>query len=93
MTDIEAAGAMSFIFEAGMLKRAKRTGWLIAGLDDPGVQLAGVLRRLQCHHVGSSMAEPPRRVASVDNRSTTSRHSSVVIDILMFLQGSTTSAR
>jgi putative hydrolase of HD superfamily len=35
MTDTEAAGAMSFIFEAGMLKRAKRTGWWIAGIDDP----------------------------------------------------------
>jgi putative hydrolases of HD superfamily len=35
MTDIDAAGAMSFIFEAGMLKRAKRTGWWIAGLDNP----------------------------------------------------------
>ncbi|GII25697.1 HD domain-containing protein [Planosporangium mesophilum] len=35
MTDTEAAGAMSFIFEAGMLKRAKRTGWWIAGISDP----------------------------------------------------------
>jgi putative hydrolase of HD superfamily len=35
MTHTEAAGAMSFIFEAGMLKRAKRTGWWIAGIDDP----------------------------------------------------------
>ncbi|HZN76407.1 MAG TPA: HD domain-containing protein [Micromonosporaceae bacterium] len=35
MTDVEATGAMSFIFEAGMLKRAKRAGWWIAGLKDP----------------------------------------------------------
>jgi putative hydrolase of HD superfamily len=35
MTDTEAAGAMSFIFEAGMLKRAKRTGWWIAGVGEP----------------------------------------------------------
>ncbi len=35
MTDADAAGAMSFIFETGMLKRAKRTGWWIAGLNDP----------------------------------------------------------
>jgi putative hydrolase of HD superfamily len=35
MTDTEAAGAMSFIFEVGMLKRAKRSGWWIAGVGDP----------------------------------------------------------
>jgi putative hydrolase of HD superfamily len=35
MTDTEAAGAISFIFEAGMLKRAKRTGWWIAGVKEP----------------------------------------------------------
>jgi putative hydrolases of HD superfamily len=35
MTDTDAAGAMSFIFEVGMLKRAKRTGWWIAGIDNP----------------------------------------------------------
>jgi putative hydrolase of HD superfamily len=35
VNDTEAAGAMSFIFEAGMLKRAKRTGWWIAGISDP----------------------------------------------------------
>jgi putative hydrolase of HD superfamily len=34
-TNDDAAGAMSFIFEAGMLKRAKRTGWWIAGVKDP----------------------------------------------------------
>lgn len=33
--DPEAAGAMSFIFEAGVLKRAKRTGWWFAGISDP----------------------------------------------------------
>jgi putative hydrolase of HD superfamily len=31
----QAAGAMSYIFEAGLLKRAKRTGWWIAGIGDP----------------------------------------------------------
>jgi putative hydrolase of HD superfamily len=35
MTDTDAAGAMSFIFEVGMLKRAKRTGWWIAGVESP----------------------------------------------------------
>jgi putative hydrolase of HD superfamily len=35
MTDTEAAGAMSFVFEAGVLKRAKRTGWWVAGVGDP----------------------------------------------------------
>jgi putative hydrolase of HD superfamily len=33
--DHDAAGAMSFIFEAGTLKRAARTGWWIAGIKDP----------------------------------------------------------
>ncbi|GEM_PF-2758141 len=37
MTDADAAGAMSFIFEAGMLKRAKRTGWWIAGQDPESI--------------------------------------------------------
>ncbi len=35
MTDTGAAGAMSFIFEAGVLKRAKRTGWWFVGNRDP----------------------------------------------------------
>lgn len=35
MTDTDATGAMSYIFEAGMLKRARRTGWWIAGIDNP----------------------------------------------------------
>ncbi|MGA8116287.1 MAG: HD domain-containing protein [Actinocatenispora sp.] len=35
MTDADAAGAMSFIFEAGVLKRARRTGWWFAGNRDP----------------------------------------------------------
>lgn len=35
MTDPDAAGAMSFIFEAGVLKRAKRTGWWFVGNSDP----------------------------------------------------------
>ena len=35
MGNTDAAGAMSYIFEAGMLKRARRTGWWIAGIDDP----------------------------------------------------------
>ncbi len=35
MTDADAAGAMSFIFEAGVLKRAKRTGWWFVGHGDP----------------------------------------------------------
>ncbi len=33
--DHDAAGAMSFIFETGTLKRAARTGWWIAGIKDP----------------------------------------------------------
>ncbi|MET8348677.1 MULTISPECIES: HD domain-containing protein [unclassified Micromonospora] len=33
--DHDAAGAMSFIFEAGVLKRAARTGWWFAGVKDP----------------------------------------------------------
>ncbi|MDG4797516.1 HD domain-containing protein [Micromonospora sp. WMMD1082] len=33
--DHEAAGAMSFIFEAGVLKRAARTGWWFAGIAQP----------------------------------------------------------
>jgi putative hydrolases of HD superfamily len=35
MTEGDAAGAMRFIFEVGMLKRAKRTGWWIAGIAEP----------------------------------------------------------
>lgn len=35
MTDAEVAGAMSFIFEAGVLKRAGRTGWWFVGNDSP----------------------------------------------------------
>lgn len=34
-TDPDAAGAMSFVFETGVLKRAKRTGWWFAGITDP----------------------------------------------------------
>ncbi|MBP1782975.1 MULTISPECIES: HD domain-containing protein [Micromonospora] len=33
--DQDAAGAMSFIFEAGVLKRAARTGWWFAGVKHP----------------------------------------------------------
>jgi putative hydrolase of HD superfamily len=33
--DHDAAGAMSFIFEAGVLKRAARTGWWFAGVKQP----------------------------------------------------------
>jgi putative hydrolase of HD superfamily len=33
--DHDAAGAMSFIFETGVLKRAARTGWWFAGIKDP----------------------------------------------------------
>ncbi|MGX4654236.1 HD domain-containing protein [Micromonospora sp. SCSIO 07396] len=33
--DHDAAGAMRFIFEAGVLKRAARTGWWFAGVKDP----------------------------------------------------------
>ncbi len=33
--DHDAAGAMSFIFEAGVLKRAARTGWWFAGVEHP----------------------------------------------------------
>ncbi|MGC4759115.1 HD domain-containing protein [Micromonospora trifolii] len=33
--DHDAAGAMKFIFEAGVLKRAARTGWWFAGVKQP----------------------------------------------------------
>ncbi|MBO4208199.1 HD domain-containing protein [Micromonospora echinofusca] len=33
--DQDAAGAMTFIFEAGVLKRAARTGWWFAGVKHP----------------------------------------------------------
>ncbi|MGN9892387.1 HD domain-containing protein [Micromonospora sp. L31] len=33
--DHDAAGAMSFVFEAGVLKRAARTGWWFAGVKHP----------------------------------------------------------
>ncbi|MFI7550845.1 HD family hydrolase [Micromonospora sediminimaris] len=33
--DHDAAGAMRFIFEAGVLKRAARTGWWFAGIKNP----------------------------------------------------------
>ncbi|GAB3956947.1 HD domain-containing protein [Micromonospora vulcania] len=33
--DHDAAGAMNFIFEAGVLKRASRTGWWFAGVKQP----------------------------------------------------------
>ncbi|AEB45761.1 HD domain-containing protein [Micromonospora maris] len=33
--DQEAAGAVNFIFEAGVLKRAARTGWWFAGVKHP----------------------------------------------------------
>ncbi|MEV6814330.1 HD domain-containing protein [Micromonospora sp. NPDC051296] len=33
--DHDAAGAVSFIFEAGVLKRAARTGWSFAGVKHP----------------------------------------------------------
>jgi len=35
MTDGHAAGAMNYLFEMGLLKRARRTGWWIAGIKDP----------------------------------------------------------
>jgi len=35
MKDEQAAGAMNYLFEVGLLKRAKRTGWWIAGVKDP----------------------------------------------------------
>jgi putative hydrolase of HD superfamily len=35
MTSDELAGAVRYLFELGMLKRAKRTGWWIAGVKDP----------------------------------------------------------
>ncbi|WFE92677.1 HD domain-containing protein [Micromonospora sp. WMMD987] len=33
--DHDSAGVMRFIFEAGVLKRAARTGWWFAGVKDP----------------------------------------------------------
>nr|BFD89091.1 HD domain-containing protein [Kitasatospora sp. Xyl93] len=33
--DKQAKGTAGFLFEAGMLKRAKRSGWWIAGVKDP----------------------------------------------------------
>ena len=35
MTDDNAAGIANYLFEMGLLKRAKRTGWWIAGIKDP----------------------------------------------------------
>lgn len=35
MTDDQDAGAMAFIFETGVLKRAARTGWWFAGVTQP----------------------------------------------------------
>lgn len=35
MTDPDAAGAMSYLFEVGVLKRARRTGWWFVGHKDP----------------------------------------------------------
>lgn len=35
MGEAEATGTTNFLFEMGMLKRAKRTGWWIAGVKDP----------------------------------------------------------
>lgn len=35
MTDDQVAGAAKYLFELGMLKRAKRSGWWIAGVKDP----------------------------------------------------------
>jgi putative hydrolase of HD superfamily len=35
MTDQHAAGTAGFLFETGMLKRAKRSGWWIVGVKDP----------------------------------------------------------
>lgn len=31
----EIAGIVDYFFEAGTLKRAKRTGWWVAGIKDP----------------------------------------------------------
>lgn len=33
--DRQFAGAANFLFEAGLLKRAARTGWWVAGIKDP----------------------------------------------------------
>lgn len=35
MTDDHATGVANYLFELGLLKRAKRTGWWIAGVKDP----------------------------------------------------------
>jgi putative hydrolase of HD superfamily len=35
MASAHSAGAADLIFELGTLKRAKRTGWWIAGVKDP----------------------------------------------------------
>lgn len=35
MSDQDVSGAARFLFEMGLLKRAKRTGWWIAGIKDP----------------------------------------------------------
>jgi putative hydrolase of HD superfamily len=35
MSDDGPGGAMRYLFEMGLLKRAKRTGWWIAGIKDP----------------------------------------------------------
>jgi putative hydrolase of HD superfamily len=31
----ELEGLTNFLYEMGLLKRSKRTGWLIAGVDNP----------------------------------------------------------
>lgn len=35
MTDAQAAGTAGYLYEMGMLKRAKRAGWWIVGVKDP----------------------------------------------------------
>jgi putative hydrolase of HD superfamily len=35
MPDPELQGLTNFLYEMGLLKRYKRTGWMIAGIDDP----------------------------------------------------------
>src|SRR5437764_6617639 len=35
MNDQDLTGATGYLFEMGLLKRAKRTGWWIAGVKDP----------------------------------------------------------
>ncbi|MFG1677386.1 hypothetical protein [Micromonospora sp. NPDC049282] len=66
--DRDATGTMRFIFEAGVLKRAARTGWWFAGVKDPSRspnaqdEVRPTPRRRCTHRPTDGMAEPTRVV-------------------------------